>query len=201
MKKILLLLIASSSISLMGMDERNLLQAPPPYSAGPSTDFRYVPDGTSVPVGEDRYAPQATGGSSAMDNETLSALRAHAAQDLALARLLQRAQPWCQTDYDKERDDCFLQSLSICLAAPIFCALGCITDIVLTPCVWMNRRDNPEGMQGRHHYCFVTRRLCRQTTGVSAINIQGNRQESALFGQSCKIDCEVPPWDSEDRYN
>jgi len=105
--------------------------------------------------------------------------------------------PLCQTDYNRERDNCCSQCVGICFA-PIFCAIGLVVDTVLAPCVWQNRKDNPEGKEGRHHYCFMMRRVCKECAGIASIDIHGNNNDLALFGPSCRADCNVPGWDSTD---
>lgn len=105
--------------------------------------------------------------------------------------------PCCQTDYDAERDNCCLQCAQTIFLGPVMCALGLVCDIAHAPCVWQNRKDNPEGMQGRHHYCFFMRRICKLLCGISSIEIHGNQDETSPFQSSCKADCNLPSWDYE----
>jgi len=210
MNKILLILITSTfALPLMGMEEETKQQSPAyTLQAGNGAPF-YQPHNTTTEYpqhGNAGYLPQATTNppvaTSMQNDELIRVLARYATARTARTRLFQNPQqgaaPWCQTDYNRERDSCCLQCGGIIFLMPGLCSIGLVIDTILAPCVWQNRKDNPEGAQGRHHYCFMMRRLFKGSTGIASIEIHGDQSEFALFGPSCKIDCDIPAWDSTD---
>jgi|GEM_PF-4030627 hypothetical protein len=176
MKKILLLLIATSSYaSLMGMEEQQLVtlntganDAPLSYNTGAPP--AYIPNAPSIQQNQSVYIPQ-TSPAPMQDAEHPGAY------------------PCCEKISGE--DDC-CRTFVCCIGMPGFTAMGIAADLVSTPCVCYNRIKEPDSSAGRNHYCYYTRQLCADFTGIRAIHIQGLNPVYASY----LIRCKIPSWNS-----
>lgn len=172
MKRILLLLIATSSCaSLMGMHEQTLLP-PPPYTA-PTSQPPYVPAFAHVP--NLQYLPQV------FDAATL----AHESTEH------QGAYPCCERTLGEV--GCIEQTCC-CILPILTCAVGTVVDLASIPCVCYNRTRDPQSSAGRNHFCYFSRQWFAEFVGIRAIHIQGLNSAYPSYLMRCKI----PDWDSTD---
>lgn len=98
--------------------------------------------------------------------------------------------PFCRVT---DGDGLCAQSFFACIA-PIPASIFLLVDCVTAPCVWNNRRKDPESSAGRNHYGYWSRNTFAEVSGISSITVRGLSPEDS----DCGITCHTPAWSKED---